>query len=177
MGLRFREKRKCLGGDRACFCRERSKEMRSDFALDLFKENASRWIEDLLRFCQALILDKWIYRGAVENLSTTKCLNGSRIYWPNRNFLDGSRICREAIETKSRKLRWIEDALRSVEKKKSKGLDRLLFVKKSLSLIKTVFQREEKHRDKCNQASYSTKYPNNILSFQKHLSKRKMQSI
>ena len=49
MGLRFREKRKCLGGDRACFCRERSKEMRSDFALDLFKENASRWIEDLSR--------------------------------------------------------------------------------------------------------------------------------
>ena len=31
---------------------------------------------------------------------------------------------RESIETNSRKLRWIEDALRSVEKKKSRGLDR-----------------------------------------------------
>ena len=33
--------------------------MRSDFALKLFKENASRWIKDLSRF----------YRAAVENLS------------------------------------------------------------------------------------------------------------
>ena len=33
---------------------------------------------------------------------------------------------------------------------------------------KTVFQRREKHRYEFNQASYSTKDPNNILSSQKH---------
>ena len=43
--LRFREKRECLGGERVGFCRERSKRNEPDFALDLFKENTSRWIE------------------------------------------------------------------------------------------------------------------------------------
>ena len=101
----------------------------------------------------------------------------SRIYRPNRNFLNGSRICRKAIETNSRKLRWIEDVLRSV-KKRSPRVSIVSYlsrsVKKLLSLIKTVFQRREKHINECNQASYSTKYSNNILSFQKHLSTRKM---
>ena len=47
-------------------------------------------------------------REAIENLSV------------DRNVLDGSRICREAMETNSRKFRWIEDAIRSIEKKQSK---------------------------------------------------------
>ena len=91
----------------------------------------------------------------------------SRIYRPDINFLDGSRICQEAIEANSRKFRWIKDAIRSIEKKKSKGsIDSYLsrFVEKLSSLIKIVFRRGEKHRNECNQASYSTKDPNNILS-------------
>ena len=43
---RFREKRECLG------------EEKEVFTLDLFKENASQWIEELSRFCRALILDR-----------------------------------------------------------------------------------------------------------------------
>ena len=43
---RFRVKRECL------------RERKEVFMLDLFKENASRWIEELSRFCQALILDR-----------------------------------------------------------------------------------------------------------------------
>ena len=104
----------------------------------------------------------------------------SRIHRPEKNFLDGSRICQEAIETNSRKFRWIEDAIRSTKKKKSKGsIDSYLLrsVEKLSSLIKTVFWRGEKHRNECNQACYSTKDPNNILSSQKHLSTRKMWSI
>ena len=31
-------------------------------------------------------------------------------------------------------------------------------------LLKTVFQRREKHKHKCNQTCYTTKDPNNILS-------------
>ena len=38
-----------------------------------------------------------------------------------------------------------------------------------LGLSKTFFQREEKHKNECKQASYSIKDPNNILSSQKHL--------
>ena len=74
----------------------------------------------------------------------------------------------EAIETNSRKLRWIEDAIRSVKKRSSRvSIDSYLSrsVEKLSNFIKTVFQRGEKHKNECNQASYSTKDPNNILSF------------
>ena len=47
-------------------------------------------------------------------------LDGSNSYRPDKNFLDGSRICREVIKTKSRKLRWIENVIRSVEKSSPK---------------------------------------------------------
>ena len=40
--------------------------------------------------------------------------------------------------------------------------------------LKTVFQRREKHKYECNQANYSTKDPNNILSSQNHLLTRKI---
>ena len=39
--------------------------------------------------------------------------------------------------------------------------------------LKTVFQRREEHRYECNQACYSTKDPNNILSSKNHLSIKK----
>ena len=32
-------------------------------------------------------------------------LNGSRIYWPDRKFLDGLRNCRDSIKKKSRNLK------------------------------------------------------------------------
>ena len=49
---------KCLGEKKKCFCRKENERNEPDFALNLFKENASRWIKELLRFYQALILDK-----------------------------------------------------------------------------------------------------------------------
>ena len=45
-----------------------------------------------------------------------------RSYQPDRNFLDGSRICREAIEKNCRKLRWIENAITYIEKRSPRGL-------------------------------------------------------
>ena len=109
---RFREKKECLG------------EKKEVFTLDLFKENASQWIEELSRFCRALILDRWICQGTVENMSVAKYLIGLKSYRPNKNFLDGSTIYQEAIKTNFRKIQWIEDSLRSIKKKKIKGLDR-----------------------------------------------------
>ena len=105
-----------------------------------------------------------------------KNLNGSNSYRANRNFLDGSRIYREAIETNSRKFRWIENVIRSVEKSNpwvsiNSYLSRS--VEKLLRWAKIVFQRREKHKNECNQACYPTKDPNNILNFQNHLSTRK----
>ena len=42
-------RRKCLGAEKTSFCQKRLREMKSEIALNLFKENASRWIEDLSR--------------------------------------------------------------------------------------------------------------------------------
>ena len=108
---------------------------------------------------------------------------------------------REAIEHLSsiHKLpRWIEKLLRSYRDKFSKtSMDRNCdnnfrerkikrldiqpsyreVLRSCLDYSKIVFQRREKHRYECNQAFYSTKEPNNILSSQKHLSTKKMSSI
>ena len=94
----------------------------------------SRWnylrkmrLDGLRIYLDSIELLSRICWGSIENLSMAKIPQWieqlSWSYQPNRNFLDGSRICREAIETNSKKFRWIEDALRSVEKKKPKGLD------------------------------------------------------
>ena len=91
----------------------------------------------------------------------------SSIYRANRRFLDGSRICREAIE--------------NTIKRRSKGLiDRLDIERyqEAVELEKNSFSKRGKtHRKECNQASYSTKDPNNLLSFQNHLSTRKNKAF
>ena len=48
--------------------------------------------------------------------------NLSRIYQPNRKFLNGSRICRAAIEIESKESRWIEIAITVIKKRDSRGL-------------------------------------------------------
>ena len=76
-----------------------------------------------------------------------KYLDGSNSYQPGRTFLDGSRICREAIETNSRKFRWIEKAIRSIEKRSPRSsIDSYLSrsVEKLSSLIKTGFSKRGK---------------------------------
>ena len=69
-----------MGEKKEVFCWKKSKRNEFDFALDLFKENASRWIKDLSWFCWALIIYKWICRGAIENLLMAKYLDGSSFY-------------------------------------------------------------------------------------------------
>ena len=66
--------------------------------------DGSRAIENLLSTnSQQINLSR-----CIENLSMAKkpqwIKKLSRNYRTDRNFLDGSRICREAIETNSRKL-------------------------------------------------------------------------
>ena len=68
-----------------------------------------------IKILSTRILDRWICRGAIENLLTTKMPRWieklSRSYRPNRNFLDGLRICWEAIEKSSKKLQWIKNVI------------------------------------------------------------------
>ena len=95
------------------------------------------------------------------------------IYRAYRNFLDGSRSCREAIKIKSQKLWWIEIAIIAIKKGSSRDSIDSLDVERYQNCFKIVFQRREKHIYECNQACYSTNNPNNILNSQKHLSTKK----
>ena len=96
-----------------------------------------------------ILIYRSICRGCVKK--KPRNLDGSRIYRPDRNFLDWSRICREAIETSSRKLWWIEIALTSIEKGRSRGsidspaVERYGEVIEKLSrLLKSNFSKKKK---------------------------------
>ena len=96
-----------------------------------------------------------------------------------QNHLDGSNNYREAIsQVEPFSIhRRIKIVIISVEKRSPRvSIDSYLsrFIEKLLNLIKTSFsKRRNTHRNECNQASYSTKDPSNMLSSQKHLSKKK----
>ena len=161
----------CLEGENAEIGRERSR--RIDLKLRgayIQKSHKARSIESY----QALKRRVLAIEPAIEDLT--------------RGFLNNeARWIEVAIEELSRRQkvsRLIELAIesyRECDKKKLKGLDRqLIYRKLSRSYrdcLKIVFQRRDKHRYECNQACYSTKDPNNILSSQKHLSTQKMLSI
>ena len=119
----------------------------------------------------------------------------SRIYREEAN-LNGSRICQGFIgqtesfwwieklsrsyRDKVQKARWIEIVLTSIETRRKGGLiDSNLSrgVQKLLRNSKTVFQRREKYKYKCNQACYSTKDLNSILSSQKHFSTKILSTM
>ena len=93
------------------------REMKIDFTLKLFKEITARWIEDLFSTKSRQI-------ESVEVLSRIcrwqKYLDGSNSYWPDRNFLDGSRSYREKFQKASMD----QNCDKICQEKKSKGLDR-----------------------------------------------------
>ena len=57
-GIEVQREEKVIGSEKTSFCRGRMRVMKFEIASKLFKENASRWIEDLSRFCRALILNR-----------------------------------------------------------------------------------------------------------------------
>ena len=137
--MRFGVRRKSLGrwGDE--FCWERLGEMREVSCKPYIKTFTARWIErywelsrikisqkELLSNCQEASTAKWPWR--IKQLS--------RIYQAYRNFLDGSRIYREAIELDSQKSRWIKIAITTIEKGSSRGSIDSLAVKRCPAAIK-----------------------------------------
>ena len=78
--------------------------MKSEIMLDLYIENTSWWIEDLSRIYRALILDKWIRQGAVENLSTAKYIDGLIFYQESIGQTETFSMDREFVEKLSRKI-------------------------------------------------------------------------
>ena len=107
-------------------------------------------------------------QDAMDDKTTKRCKTCEKQCM--QEDLDRSRNCRAAIEQKPTLMDWTV-----IEQTESFSMDREAV---ELDKKKKVFRREEKYTKKdCNQASYSTKDPNNILSFQKQLSTRKMSSI
>ena len=90
-------------------------------------------------------------------------LDGSNNYWAAISQTETFLMDRESVEKLSRQIqksRWIENAIRSIEKGRKKGS---IDVKLS-SLIKRSFFKERKtQRDECKQASYSNIDPINII--------------
>ena len=88
-----------------------------------YRKHEARWIERYWELSSTNSQHIYLLRCYWE-LSTAKrpwwIEQLSRIYWADRKFLDGSRICWEAIETNSQKFRWIEVTLTSIEKGSSK---------------------------------------------------------
>jgi len=133
---------------------------------------------DRSRSCRAAIKQKptLMDRESVKNLSARQKVSQwieqlSRSYWEKLQITQ-----------------WIEIALTSVNKRRKRvsidsNLSRIcreaieLDKNKKINKIKNknnFSKRKKTHRNECNQANYSTKDPNNMLSFQKHLSTRKI---
>ena len=89
----------------------------------IYKKHEARWIESYRKLSS--INSRQIYLSrCYQELSTAKRPRWIElllsIYRVDRKFLDGSRICQEAIETNSQKLRWIVIVLSFVKKGRSK---------------------------------------------------------
>ena len=59
---------------------------------------------ELSRIFWSLILDKWICRGAIENLLTAKYLDGSRSYQESISQIETSSMDWESVEKISRQI-------------------------------------------------------------------------
>ena len=138
---------------------------------------------------------KWICRGAIEDLLTTKTPwwieKLSMIYWPNRKFLDksknpwwikklsriyrpdkkflaGSKKLTSIYQEEIQKSRWIEIAIRSIEKRRKKGLiegNLSRFCREVVELEENEFFKEGKNIKRLMQhVSYLNTDPINMLS-------------
>ena len=106
------------------------------------KLNGSRGTESY----RALILDRFIYGGAIESCPQQRDLDRSNSYQVSIKQTESFSMDREAIEANSQKLRWIEIALTSVEKGRSKILIDSLAIERCREVQKHFF-KEEKNID------------------------------
>ena len=106
--------KRVFGGGENLFYRKRMREMKSDFALKVFKQNTTRWIEDLLR----------CYQESVDNKNH---LDGSKCYREAIGQIETFSMDRESVERLSRQIpdsSMDRNCDKIYREKKSKGLDR-----------------------------------------------------
>ena len=103
-------------------------------------QNKEKW-----NACKGILID-W---GVVENLSRRSqprwIENLSRIYHPDRKFLDGSKKLSRFYQEEIQKSRWIENTIRSIEKRRQRGSIDENLSRSCRAWRKGVSQRDEKH--------------------------------
>ena len=120
---------------------------------------------------------KWICRGAVKNLSTTKIPRWIekllRIYQPNRKLLDELKKLSSIYWEEIQKPWWIEIEIRSVETRRRKGLieeNLSINYREAIELEEKEFFKEEKHKE-INATSKLLKHRfNQHIKLSEHLS-------
>ena len=103
---------KCLGERKQIFYREKSKRNEEKIVIRLYIEstrlNGSRAIEN----CLALIVDKFICRGAIESYQRQRNLDGSNSYQASIEQIKSFSMNRESIKKLSRQIQESFDGLR-----------------------------------------------------------------
>ena len=167
LGMKFGVSERCLGGEKPQISQERLKridlKLRGTYIQKLHKARSIDSYQALKRRVLAIEL-------AIKDLTRGFLNNEAR--WIEVTIQQLSR--RQKV---SRLIELAIESYRECDNKKLKGLDRSPICQELSrsyrDCLQIVFQRREKHRYECNQACYSTKDPNNILSSQKHLSTQK----
>ena len=99
---------KCLGKRKEIFCWKKWRENRTRLYIENTKHDGSRAIES----CRALILDRFICRGAIESYQWQRNLDGSNSYWASIEQTESFSMDRESVEKLSRQILKSFDGLR-----------------------------------------------------------------
>ena len=97
---------------------ERDKKMKSEITLKLFEKNVFRWKEDLSSTNSRQINLSRCCWESVDDKNTSMDRSYREAIGQTENIL----MDREAIKTNSRKFWWIEDAIKSIEKRSPRVL-------------------------------------------------------
>ena len=122
--------------------------MREIRAEAIYRKPKAWWIESYRELSSTNSREIYLSR-CYRELSTTRRPRWieqlSSIYRADKKFLNGLRICQE-VKTNSQKLRWIEIALTSVEKGRSKGSIDSLAVKRCQEVVEMCKNNFSKKR-------------------------------
>ena len=121
MGEKIWEWERVLGQERKFSIEREVRKWKPDHASAIYRKMQLDGLRSYRDLSSTKSRQTWICQGAVEDLSTTKVPRWieklSRIYQLDRKFLDRLRSYRDKFQ----KVRWIEIALTSIEKRRKRG--------------------------------------------------------
>ena len=134
-----------------CLGREREVKNEIRFALSLYKEIATRWIEVSVEICRALNLNKNEFVDSKNTLIDRESISQTK---SSEIWLDGLKKLLRFYRGETQKSRWIKIPLRSIEKRRKKGLieeNLLRICREAIKLEENEFFKGRKtHKDEYN---------------------------